>query len=308
MPHPGSAGQGDRRRIVAAPLPPEAGSPALSICLGENPRAEAAEPLWRAWRSRTFALLLGAAFVVAGIATSLVALRASARRCCSCSCAWACSPARTGPAASCSTTTGSPYVVGSLALAVILFDGGLRTRTASFRGVLVPALALVDDRRRGSPPRRRGSSQAFVLGLGLIRGAAGRRHRRLDGRRRGLFFLIALEGRAACAGASPTPIEIESATNDPVAVFPHHRAGGAGARAAHHGRARGRPDPGPAGAGGGRRSASPAGWRWLRAQPRFLTLPQGLHPLLVVASAGADLRAGQRAAGLGLPRGLPRRG
>src|SRR5207244_11181512 len=34
------------------------------------------------------------------------------------------------------------YVVGSIALALILFDGGLRTRFATFRSVLAPALAL----------------------------------------------------------------------------------------------------------------------------------------------------------------------
>src|SRR5215211_5407815 len=34
------------------------------------------------------------------------------------------------------------YVVGSIALALILFDGGLRTRFATFRSVLAPALVL----------------------------------------------------------------------------------------------------------------------------------------------------------------------
>src|SRR4249919_2381774 len=35
------------------------------------------------------------------------------------------------------------YLVGSVALAVILFDGGLRTRLSIFRGVLTPSLLLV---------------------------------------------------------------------------------------------------------------------------------------------------------------------
>ena len=34
------------------------------------------------------------------------------------------------------------YMVGSVALAVILFDGGLRTRLSVFRGVLAPSLLL----------------------------------------------------------------------------------------------------------------------------------------------------------------------
>src|SRR6266700_3295845 len=34
------------------------------------------------------------------------------------------------------------YLVGSAALALILFDGGLRTRLATFRSVLAPSLAL----------------------------------------------------------------------------------------------------------------------------------------------------------------------
>jgi cell volume regulation protein A len=34
------------------------------------------------------------------------------------------------------------YLVGSLALAVILFDGGLRTRAAQVRGSVLPALVL----------------------------------------------------------------------------------------------------------------------------------------------------------------------
>ncbi|HKD30770.1 MAG TPA: cation:proton antiporter, partial [Xanthobacteraceae bacterium] len=34
------------------------------------------------------------------------------------------------------------YLVGSVALALILFDGGLRTRFAAFRSVLTPSLML----------------------------------------------------------------------------------------------------------------------------------------------------------------------
>jgi potassium/hydrogen antiporter len=34
------------------------------------------------------------------------------------------------------------YLVGSIALSVILFDGGLRTRLSAFRGILAPSLVL----------------------------------------------------------------------------------------------------------------------------------------------------------------------
>src|SRR3954466_8233179 len=37
---------------------------------------------------------------------------------------------------------GTTYLVGSVALALILFDGGLRTRFATFRSVLAPSLTL----------------------------------------------------------------------------------------------------------------------------------------------------------------------
>src|SRR3974390_189305 len=37
---------------------------------------------------------------------------------------------------------GAAYLVGSIALALILFDGGLRTRMATLRNVLAPAVAL----------------------------------------------------------------------------------------------------------------------------------------------------------------------
>src|SRR3954465_9857022 len=86
-------------------------------------------------------ILLGALLVLAGILSSLVAMRFGA-------------PlllvflllgmlaGESGPGQLKFDDVHSTYVVGSIALALILFDGGLRTRFATFRSVLSPALVL----------------------------------------------------------------------------------------------------------------------------------------------------------------------
>jgi potassium/hydrogen antiporter len=86
-------------------------------------------------------ILLGALLVLLGIMSSLVALRFGA-------------PlllvflivgmlaGESGPVGLKFDDVRSAYVVGSIALALILFDGGLRTRFATFRSVLAPAATL----------------------------------------------------------------------------------------------------------------------------------------------------------------------
>src|SRR5437870_13439877 len=86
-------------------------------------------------------ILLGALLVLAGILSSLIALRVGA-------------PllllflligmaaGESGPGGIKFDDVGAAYMVGSIALALILFDGGLRTRFASFRNVLGPAAML----------------------------------------------------------------------------------------------------------------------------------------------------------------------
>src|SRR5947207_638030 len=86
-------------------------------------------------------ILLGARLVLAGIMSSLVAMRFGA-------------PlllvflivgmaaGEAGPGHLQFDDVRSTYVVGSIALALILFDGGLRTRFATFRNVLAPAVML----------------------------------------------------------------------------------------------------------------------------------------------------------------------
>jgi cell volume regulation protein A len=86
-------------------------------------------------------ILLGACLILAGILSSLIALRFGA-------------PlllgflgvgmlaGESGPGGIVFDDVQSTYLVGSVALALILFDGGLRTKFASVRSVLAPSLIL----------------------------------------------------------------------------------------------------------------------------------------------------------------------
>ena len=86
-------------------------------------------------------IFIGASLVVLGIFSSLIATRFGA-------------PlllvflvvgmlaGEDGPGGIVFNNYGVTYLVGSVALAVILFDGGLRTRLSVFRGVLAPSLIL----------------------------------------------------------------------------------------------------------------------------------------------------------------------
>src|SRR6266571_6885048 len=91
--------------------------------------------------SVSIGILLGALLVLAGILSSLIAMRFGA-------------PllfvfllvgmlaGEAGPGGIRFDDVRSTYIVGSIALALILFDGGLRTRFATFRSVLAPAVTL----------------------------------------------------------------------------------------------------------------------------------------------------------------------
>ena len=92
--------------------------------------------------SFSLAILLGAVLVMAGILSSLLALRFGA-------------PlllvflvigmlaGDSGPGQIQFNDVGTTYLVGSVALALILFDGGLKTRFASIRTVLAPSLVCL---------------------------------------------------------------------------------------------------------------------------------------------------------------------
>ncbi|WP_429911981.1 potassium/proton antiporter [Glycocaulis sp.] len=108
------------------------------------------------------------------------------------------------------------YLVGSFALAIILFDGGLRTRLSAFRGVfapsmmlatigvvltsallLVPAILIFDL----SP------IEALLLGAVVASTDAA-----------AVFFLLRAGGLRLRHKVGST-LEIESGTNDPIAIF-----------------------------------------------------------------------------------------
>lgn len=163
----------------------------------------------------SIAILLGSLLVLAGILSSLIALRFGA-------------PlllvfllvgmlaGEGGPGGIKFDNVGAAYLVGSIALALILFDGGLRTRFASFRNVLAPAVSLATvgvliTALFTAPVAK------FVLGIGwipaLLMGAVV-----ASTDAAAVFFLINARGlrlRPRVRGV----LEVESGTNDPFAVF-----------------------------------------------------------------------------------------
>src|SRR5215218_1785838 len=148
----------------------------------------------------SIAILLGAVLVLAGIMSSLVALRFGA-------------PlllvflllgmlaGEGGPGGIKFDDVQTAYTVGSIALALILFDGGLRTRLQTFRSVLAPAgmLATVGVLLTAAIMA---PVAVFSLGLTWTEG-----------------LLVHSRGLRLRPRVGAT-LEVESATNDPFAIFP----------------------------------------------------------------------------------------
>ena len=163
----------------------------------------------------SLAILLGSLLVLTGILSSLIALRFGA-------------PlllvfllvgvlaGEGGPGGIKFDDVGVAYTVGSIALALILFDGGLRTRFASLRNVLGPAVTLATagvliTTLLTAPVAK------LVLGIGwipalLIGSVVGSTDAAA------VFFLINAKGLRLRPRVRAV-LEVESGTNDPFAIF-----------------------------------------------------------------------------------------
>jgi potassium/hydrogen antiporter len=160
-------------------------------------------------------ILLAAVLILAGILSSLVALRFGA-------------PlllvfllvgmlaGEAGPLGIRFDDVRLAYTIGSVALALILFDGGLRTRYQTFRNVIGPAglLATVGVLLTAAVTA---PAAVFVLGLGwteaLLVGAVV-----ASTDAAAVFFLLHVKGLRLRPRVSAT-LEVESGINDPFAIF-----------------------------------------------------------------------------------------
>src|ERR1700751_5366679 len=165
--------------------------------------------------SVSIAILLGSLLVLAGILSSLIALRFGA-------------PlllvfllvgmlaGEGGPGGLKVDNVRGAYTVGSIAVALILFDGGLRTRFATFRNVLPPAATLATlgvllSALLTAPTAHYLLALSWVeaLLLGAVVASTDAA---------AVFFLIHTGGLRLRPRVGAT-LEVESATNDPFAVF-----------------------------------------------------------------------------------------
>lgn len=172
------------------------------------------------------------------------------------------------------------YALGSVALAIILFDGGLRTRLSQVRGALAPAGALATVGVLLTAGLT-GAAARFILGIdwlpALLIGAIV-----ASTDAAAVFFLLRSNGLHLQRRVGAT-LEVESGSNDPMAIFLTLLLAGlvmsptdlsAGSLTLNLLQ--------QIGVGG---LAGYAGGRALAAALNRLDLPSGLHPLLAVSGA-----------------------
>lgn len=165
--------------------------------------------------SVSIAILLGSVLVMAGILSSLLALRFGA-------------PlllvflfvgmaaGESGPGGLRFDDVRTTYLVGSVALALILFDGGLKTRFQSIRAVLAPSAALATigvlvSALITAPIAKYaldiGWTEALLVGAVVASTDAA-----------AVFLLVHTQGLRLRPRVGAT-LEVESGTNDPFAIF-----------------------------------------------------------------------------------------
>ncbi|RED27999.1 potassium/proton antiporter (CPA1 family) [Rhodopseudomonas thermotolerans] len=165
--------------------------------------------------SVSIAILLGSVLVMAGILSSLLALRFGA-------------PlllvflvvgilaGDAGPGGLNFNDLGTTYLVGSVALALILFDGGLKTRFSSIKAVLAPSMGLATfgvllTALITAPVAK------YMLDLSWVEALlAGAVVASTDAA--AVFLLVHSQGLRLRPRVGAT-LEVESGTNDPFAVF-----------------------------------------------------------------------------------------
>src|SRR5712671_6282035 len=160
-------------------------------------------------------ILLGALLVLVGILSSLVAMRFGA-------------PlllvflilgmlaGEAGPGGIRFDDVRATYLVGSIALALILFDGGLRTRFATFRSVFAPSLVLATIGVLLTAALTAPAAK-YVLGLGWLEALlVGAVVASTDAA--AVFFLVHARGWRLRPRVGAT-LEVESGSNDPFAVL-----------------------------------------------------------------------------------------
>ena len=108
------------------------------------------------------------------------------------------------------------YLIGTLALAIIIFDGGMRTRRETFRVGLAPALMLATVGVVGTAALL-GAFASWLLGIHWLKGMLlGSIVGSTDAA--AVFSLLRTAG-ATLKGRIAATLEIESASNDPMAIF-----------------------------------------------------------------------------------------